>query len=344
MVQPVDQPVIGVAIVTYNSAKIIANCLSSLLLSQGVRLRIVITDNASEDDTCDVVRAWANEHAETVSFAEKVSENLEGSDATLTLIRSPVNGGFAEATNRGLSLLMQDAEIELFWLLNPDCVVLPDTAENYARAGADGNFALMGGRTRFHDHPDRVQTDGGKVSRWTGVCQSVNWGREAASARMPVADELDFITGANCVASRRFLENVGLMEEDYFLYYEEVDWAFRRGDLELRVVPEAEVLHHGGTVIGTTSIGRRPSPFANYFNYRNRMRFVRRFLPLSAVGAYVFVLAKVIQLIPVGAFSEARAIIAGALELPPPADVRALLAPQSHDLAFSPRHRERMPR
>ena len=81
------------------------------------------------------------------------------------------------------------------------------------------------------------------------------------------------------VVSRDFLARVGPMREDYFLYYEEVDWALRRGDLPLAFAGDAIVYHHGGTSIGTGRLDERPSAFSNYFNYRNRMRFMRRFHP-----------------------------------------------------------------
>lgn len=192
-------------------------------------------------------------------------------------MRAPVNGGFAFGSNRGLELLLGDPQLQLFWLLNPDCEVLPDTAAHFLASGREGGFSLMGGRTIYLTRPDAIQTDGGRVSRWTGVCESINAGRPLAGTQMQDAASVDFITGANCVASRQFIEQAGLMEEDYFLYYEEVDWAFRRGDLPLRQVPEAVIHHHGGTTTGTGTIDRSPSAFANYFNYRNLLRFVRRF-------------------------------------------------------------------
>ena len=250
------------------------------------------------------------------------------------MLRAPVNGGFAYATNRALEVLLADPALDLFWVLNPDARAAPDAAAHYARAGADGNFALMGGRTLFAAHDNLVQTDGGRVSRFTGLCSSVNWNVPLAEAPLPDAASLDFITGANLVASRRFCDQAGLMREDYFLYYEEVDWAQRRGDLPLRFVPEAVVTHHGGTSIGTGSVGRRPSPFANYFNHRGRMRFMLRFNPLMLPVGVAYGMAKAAQLLLLGAGDEARALLAGMFGLGPPAQVRATLSPDAQRLAF----------
>jgi len=323
----------GVAVVAFQSADFIGGCLDSLFASVGARLRVVLVDNASTDDTVGAIRRWAQAHG-NLSFAEATVGELTCATADLTLLRSPVNGGFAYATNRALEALHADAALGLFWLVNPDCEVLPDTAAQFLAAAGDGEFGLMGGRVVYLSRPDLVQTDGGRVSRATGVVTSVNLSRTVAEAQMPAASEIDYITGASCVASRRFLDTVGLMREDYFIYYEEVDWALRRGTLALRQVPGAVVLHHGGTTTGAGSFDRRPNPFSNYFNYRNRIRFMRRFAPLAVPMAIAYGLAKAVQLALMGAFAESWSVIAGLLSLPPPTAVRDRLDPAARAHAF----------
>lgn len=326
----------GVAVVAFQSADFIRGCLDSLFASAGVRLRVVVVDNASDDATVEAIRSWAQVHG-GLTFAEAAAGELACAEADLTLLRAPVNGGFAYATNRALEVLRADPALDLFWLLNPDCQVLPDTAARFVAAGSDGAFGLMGGRVVYLSRPDLVQTDGGRVSRVTGVVSSVNSGLAAAAARVPDGSEIDFISGASCVASRRFLNTVGLMREDYFLYYEEVDWALRRGPLPLRQVPEAVVLHHGGMTIGSGGLDRRASAFSNYFNFRNRLRFMRRFAPLRLPLALGYGLGKAAQLAAQGAFGEAHAVLAGVMGMGPPSKVRDRLSPAAQAIAFASR-------
>ncbi|QIG54015.1 glycosyltransferase family 2 protein [Altererythrobacter sp. BO-6] len=326
-----SQPAIGVAITTYCAAGFIGRCLASLRASQGVRLKVVVVDNCSPDMTCEAIRAWAAEHLGDGEFAE----GTEGmTTAWLTLLRAPVNGGFARGTNMALRVLLADPGIALFWLLNPDCEVNPGAALAYARAGADGNFALMGGRTVFAGRPGTIQSDGGRVSRLTGRCVSVNARADAALAPPPDAATLDYFTGANCVASRRFVETCGLLPEEYFLFYEEVDWALRRGSLPLRYVPGAVVRHVGGSAIGTGTIERRSSPLAAYFSFRNRIRFVRRWNPLAQPLALASGLAHPVRLAAVGDLAQAHATLAGVLQFTPPHAVRQLIASEARRLAF----------
>ncbi len=323
---------IGVAIVAFRAAGFIGDCLDSLFASHGARVRAVVVDNASPDGTVDAVRQWAIAHPQ-VGFAEGAVGEIDRAEADLTLLRSSLNGGFAYASNRGLEVLLADPALSLLWMLNPDCTVLPDTAARFVTAGADQAFSLMGGRIVYLDNPGRVQCDGGRVSRYTGTCSLINMG-QPLDTPPPAAAAVDFVSGACCVISRRFIETTGLMREDYFLYYEEVDWALRRGDLPLRHAPEAVVRHVGGATIGSGVPGRRPSAFANYFNYRNRIRFMRRFAPARVPLALAYGLAKAAQLALKGAWAEAHGVLAGIAGAPPPASVRAQIAPEARALAF----------
>lgn len=325
-----QRPEIGVVVVLYRSADVLVDCVESLLASQGVRPRIVLCDNASPDDGVARLRALAA--ARGVALLELAEGEAPPAAALpeggITLLRLSVNGGFAAGANAGLRLLLSRPEVGLFWVLNPDCVVGPDTAAAFVRcARAGGPFSLMGGRVVFMDPPQAIQSDGARVGRWTGVVRSVNQGRLPAGTPPPDPAELDIISGANMVASRAFIEAQGLMEEGYFLYYEEVEWAFRRGALPLRYCPEAVVHHHGGTAIGSGSPTRAASGFANYFNYRNRMRFAARCMPQALPGAYLYSMAKVGQMLLQGRLAEAQGALWGVHQLPPPAMVRDRLSP-----------------
>jgi GT2 family glycosyltransferase len=337
---------IGVVIVAFNSAPVIAECLESVFASKDTDVAVVVVDNDSTDSTVQVIEDWASGRVPLSPREDCPVQPLgpvakpiryavaETNDAPLVIVRSPVNGGFARGVNQGLEVLARRKDVNAFWVLNPDCVVPPGTAAAYLAAAAEGPFSLLSCRTIYYEHPDRIQTDGGRVNPWTGVCTSVH-ARQSPDTPLPDARELDYVTGANMVASRAFLEAAGPMAEDYFLYYEEVDWAAQRGSLPIRLVPGAVVYHHGGTVIGTGSSVRRASPFANYFNYRNRLLYARRHLRARTPIVMVYGLLKAVQLFLIGAGDEARAILAGLFQRPPPAEVRSKIkGGEARQLAF----------
>jgi len=324
---------IAVIIVTYNSSDVIRNCLESLALSEGEALRIVIVDNASTDETIHLIKEWAAERP--MSFEEMPVQAERRPTAKCTLIRSDVNVGFAGGVNLGIEAHMKDSECDLFWVLNPDCEIEVTTAAAFRNCAESSSiFALMGSRILYREAPGLIQSDGGCVGRWTGICQNVNQGYQPEEVIRPKAEALDFISGASMVASRNFIETVGLMREDYFLYFEEVEWAARRGSLPLILCDKALVHHHGGTAIGTGSVTRRASPFALYFNYRNRMRFLSHVRPLALPVSCMASLARIIKLALQGAWPEAWAALLGLFQLPPPKAVRSRLSEKAAELAF----------
>lgn len=334
-------PVLGVVIVLYDSADVILDCLATLFAAaqaDGTLLRVAVVDNASTDDGAAQVAAWAAgalvHRPADLPFAMPPSADPPPAEA-LTLIPCAVNGGFAAGVNTGLARLFADPGIDRVWILNPDSLVPPGTPAAFATCDP-GPFALMGGRVAYCDPPDTIQIDGGLIDRRTGVTHNINQFRRATATPLPAATELDFIMGASMVASRAFYEAAGPMPEDYFLYYEEVDWALRRGALPLAVAPGALVFHHAGTAIGSPAPGRPASPFSLYFKHRGRMRFVRRHLPRSLPLAWGYTALKMLQFRLRGWRAEAEATFAGARDAIPPAAVRARLSAEASARAFGP--------
>ena len=95
-----------------------------------------------------------------------------------------------------------------------------------------------------------------------------------------VERQMVYVMGASMLASAAFVREVGLLQEDYFLYGEEIDWALRaRGRFSLAYAPASHVFHKSGA----TSSKMMPLFTAKYY-YRNRIRIVARFFP-EALGA-----------------------------------------------------------
>ena len=326
---------LAVVIVTYNSADVIEDCLDSLLASEGADLRVIVVDNKSPDNSIETVTAWAELHSVVIDDAECGSVQTSKDDLPwLTLLRSPLNKGFAGGVNEGLRWALHHREIDQFWIMNPDCMVEPQTARAFVDCAArSGEFSLMGGRFVYAEPPHLIQSDGGRVNTF-GVCGNVNLGKNRDGAAYPDATALNFISGASMVASRGFVEAVGLLKEDYFLYYEEVDWAFRRASLPLLGCPEAVVRHHVGSAIGSPTLRKGASPFSNDFNFRNRVRFIWRHRRSRLVKVFLWSNLKALQMLLRGQLDEFLAAILGTYQLPPPVKVSRKVAREAWPFAF----------
>lgn len=348
---PETLPELGVVIVTFNSADVILDCLESLLASAGVRLDIVVVDNASTDGTVDLLRAWADGSsvyvpatdlpflpviaAKPLALLSGVPDKA-GSGHSVTLLDTGLNAGFAAGVNQGLALLAKSAGYDRFWVINPDCLVPPGAALAFASQPSPG-FSLMGGRVLYCPSDAVIQIDGGTLNQKTGVTGNVHQYRPHASTPAPSLDQMDFITGASMVVSRQFYEAAGPMPEDYFLYYEEVDWALRRGDLPLAYCPGGVVYHRAGTAIGSPGLGRPATPFSLYFKHRGRLRFIRRYFPRALPYAYAYSLAKAAELLLRGYPTEARTLLGASFGLSPSAAICSRLSPDAAALAFAKR-------
>ncbi len=326
---------IGVIVVAFNSADVILGCVESLLAQEGGRPAVVVVDNASTDETLATLRDWAARTKTDLREFQADDRPSRPEAGAVTLVHSGANRGFAGGVNVGLAVAAAMPEIAHFWVLNPDAFADKGACRAIEKAAATTpGYALMGGRVCYAEPPYRVQIDGGIVNLWTGVSGNVNLGREAAEAALPTGGDLDFITGASMVASRAFYEAVGPMREDYFLYYEEADWALRRGDMPLVVAPGLTVYHHAGTAIGSPTLERLASPFSFWFKYHSRMLFVRRFNPVGLPVAMAYATAKAGQLCLKGAFPQAGALLRAVWGLGAPKSVRDRLSPEARRIAF----------
>jgi GT2 family glycosyltransferase len=298
---------LGVVIVNYKRADDTIECLESLLRST-VPLRVVVVDNDSGDGSATRIAAWAAGDLAPPVASEAMASLSQpplpkplalarsaGTAATsapptaaLTLIEAGGNLGFAGGNNIGLRHLAQDPALEAFWLLNNDTVVAPDAAAALlTEMAAAADIGMCGTVVRYYWRPGVVQALGGSVfSRWTGNSHSIGGGQAAGAAfdKAAVIAATDFVLGASLAVSRRFLEAIGLMEESYFLYFEEIDWSARNRrhapPFRIGFADKALVWHKEGGSIGSSGVAGKRSALSDYWLTRSRLAYVRRHDPL----------------------------------------------------------------
>ncbi|MBL4813564.1 MAG: glycosyltransferase family 2 protein [Rhodobacteraceae bacterium] len=330
---------VGVVVVAYNARDIILDCVESLLASHDADVRIVVVNNYSTDDTSQVLHAWAKDPKVWAATAKpSVFESVAHGPITLTtsvpvagggevaLVETSENLGFAGGVNVGLRLLRDDPEINNFWVLNPDCVAENATAAKLLAYGAKaGKFGVIGGRIFYKEPALMIQSDGGRINFSTGICSPFNLSKVGRDVPGPQEDQLDYIAGAHMFVSRDFLDIAGLMPEEYFLFYEEMDWCCRRGDLPLLFCTDAAVHHDGGHTIGSATMANGPSALATYFTGRSRMMFIRRYKPVAVPLTFIYSFAKAGKYMLKGQFGSAFGLLRGICGFRPSKAVRARL-------------------
>jgi hypothetical protein len=259
----------------------------------------MICDNGSTDESCEQLRDWLNSHAMTLDGLPESStsknevllditreqaalSNLK--DQRFVLIRNGANLGFAAGNNVGIRFALQQADCAFVWLLNNDTVVEPVALTALVDVlQSDPNIGSCGSRLVFFYSPDRIQALGGGVyNPWFGLATHVGENMQAIDSKNIENVRIDYPCAASTLLSRHFLEEVGLMSEDYFLYFEELDWMQRAGrKFRIGYARNSTVFHKEGKSIGSDGKAVGRSMLSDYYLTRSRFVFTRKFYPYA---------------------------------------------------------------
>ena len=258
-----------VVIVNYRTADLTINCLKSLVseIHSLLGTKVTVVDNASGDDSVPKIQ----QAIDTKGWGDRVN-----------LIPSQHNGGFAAGNNLAIRPVLESADpADYFLLLNPDTEVRPgaikalvDFMAQRPQAGIAGSrFELADGTPwditlRFPTLLSELDAGLrlGIVSRLLG-----KW-----VAAQPISREIQsvqWLPGASMLIRRQVLETVGLMDEEYFLYYEETDYCLqvKRAGWSCWYVPDSLVMHIGGQSTGVEIPNELPERLPKYcFDSRRR--------------------------------------------------------------------------
>jgi GT2 family glycosyltransferase len=289
-----DSLEIAVIVVNFRTPAETLECLESLLnLRSGHALHVVIVDNASGDDSVQLLSEWAASRPgssrtdDTSAVPADVVDrahfrirppHADGRPTTLTIVAVSRNLGFAGGVNVGLKIAAARRSTAYFWLLNSDTVVDPESLLPLLHASHQtGDFAIVGSTLVYYDAPTVVQAAAGAKympilgrSRHIGKMHSfrdvMEWDTNL---------KLDYIVGASMFFSRSVLDRVGQLPEQYFLYFEEVDWCAtaRQKGIVLTWAKGSRVLHKEGRSIGSRRFFARQSDAGFYYLCRNSMLY-----------------------------------------------------------------------
>jgi N-acetylglucosaminyl-diphospho-decaprenol L-rhamnosyltransferase len=251
-----------------------ANCrnLSEVLL----RSRIVV----SQDSTLDFLSS-SKSSVET-EFVSLACYRLRVTAVSLFVAEAAENLGYAGAINAWLRRLLERPEYAGFWILNPDTLVEPDAFSELLKYVKSSGKGMVGCRIVSTDDPSLIQSRG---LRWRPFLASTKVvGLRAVASKEPdiegVEEGLDAPSGASFYVTRDCVERIGLMDERYFLFFEDLDWGIRAKKLcGLGYAHHAVVRHQGGTTIGSASSRSGDSKLTVFLEFRNRILFVRRRYP-----------------------------------------------------------------
>ena len=320
----------GVVIVNFNSARFAIEAAQSALADNpdGV---VVIVDNASTDESWNYFEEIRNEGVKGTDYLAPLSaadiELVEQDQELLyrpplIIIKARKNLGFAAGCNIGLTHLLRFAACDHYLLLNPDALVGAGAHNAFESVLKDKTVGLCGATVLLAGDPKkRAQAFGGARMKPITL-MGENCGAGMALVDRPSREEVEAVLsyplGAAIAFRADYVHSIGLLDERYFLYYEEADWAFSGSKLyRCAWAPDAIIAHrYGGSSGSEYRFGAQPSnrsPLSDYHMVRSRLLFALKWRPWLAPIVVLLSGAQVFRRLARGRVMSAIAVARGAI-------------------------------
>ena len=241
-----SRPLVACVVLNTNRREDTLACLASIAASTYPNLRVIVLDCQSTDGS--------------VGGGPRTLPGRRNSSS------STENRGYAGNNNVGIRRAME-LGAEWVFVLNEDTVLDPTCIEEMMEvAGRDPRIGMVGPMVYHHDEPDVIQSAGGGLTRWW---EGFHWGQNETDRGQFAAprDVRVDLRMRDCSSGARSIAQVGVIDERFFIYWEETEWCVRAGRAGWRLVhvPAARIWHKG------VQRDYRPKPSVTYYSTRNRL-------------------------------------------------------------------------
>lgn len=208
---------------------------------------------------------------------EEFAGEVRRASAKITeVVFTGFNAGFAAGNNAGIKRALKNGA-EYVLLLNDDTVVAPDFIDRLAaEARKDPAIGMLGPRIFYFSEPEKIWFSGARFNRDDCSFSFPGADLTAAAYGQNEPEATDYVTGCAVLAGRKLIEEIGLLDERFFLYWEDSDWGLRAAAAGFKsvVVPAARIWHKV-----SVSSGGNDSPLKAYYKTRGRFLFARLHAP-----------------------------------------------------------------
>lgn len=242
------QPLVSIITVNYRQAAVTVALLDSIVENSYKNVEVIVVDNGSLED-CTALFKKAYPSVKVIVC----SENL----------------GFAGGNNLGIAEAMGD----YLFFVNNDTILTNRLIEGLlSRFVTDSSIGVVSPKIRYFDNPNTIQYAGfTKMNPITGRNQAIGK-NEIDKGQHDIARPTAYAHGAAMMVSRKVIDTIGNMPEEFFLYYEELDWCAQisRAGFSIWYEPAGLIFHKESAAVG------KMSPLKIHYLTRNRLLFMRR--------------------------------------------------------------------
>ncbi|SEO12097.1 glycosyltransferase family 2 protein [Mucilaginibacter sp. OK283] len=287
-----------IILVNYKRYEDTIECLESVYKSYYNNYQVLLVDNSPDEQSSHQIKEWLeNNYKEintsypnivyplidrptsyvSISEYDVLNTNVAYTES-LMLIRA-TNNGFAAANNIALKYIKKIADEHSFiWVLNNDTVIEHNCMGNLA-AFFDTNPRkfILGSKLRSYYSPQKIQAVAGRYNRWIGSTYHIGEGEIDHGQYDDFAfGDNNYVIGASMFIPKAFIDIAGLMNESYFLYFEELDWGLvgKQFGYNFALQHNAIIYHKEGASIIKSN--NNNMSVADYYSMINRIRFTKK--------------------------------------------------------------------
>jgi N-acetylglucosaminyl-diphospho-decaprenol L-rhamnosyltransferase len=288
MLGEVEAPIV---IVAFGNADDLVRCVTAIGAQRGCpKIGVFICENGGAEAFDALIVALSKPGGPCLSVAEKLELaapdfvrgrrlRLVGGQIPVYVVQASENLGFAGGVNAWLRLLLAEHGWKGVWILNPDTWPEPDALAELVDFAVTRRKGMVQSRIMF---PDRSDIASSRGLKWRKLRASVT-GVDIFAPVLPPPDpddverRIDSPTGVSIYVTRACIDKIGLMDDSYFLYFEDFDWGIRaKTACGIGYAHNSVVPHIGGSSSGAVRKRARRSPLVVYLRHRNQLHFVRR--------------------------------------------------------------------
>ena len=278
---------VSIIILNWNGWKDSIECLESVYQMDYKNFNVVLVDNGSEDESINMIRKYClgdlkiksnfynqnidNKPLELIEYTNIEVESLfeennlfnnSKSNKKLILIKNDRNYGFSEGNNIGIKFSLETLNPNYILLLNNDTVVDKNSLNELVSFLCNNkNVGIVGPKVYYYDDPEQIAYIGHNIN----LCTARRSDPEVESHSSPI--KIDYVVGCGLLIKADVIKDIGILDTDYFLYYEDADWCLRarKSGYDIFYVPTSRIWH---------KIPLKPNRSMHSYYYGNRNSFL----------------------------------------------------------------------
>ena len=282
---------IYIILVNWNSDKDTIEAVESITnLYADLKFNIIICDNASKEISIFNIEKYLNGISiskDEIIFEDTVAEvyNVKIKNLNeIIFIKNCYNNGFAYGCNSGIRYVINKDKNSYIWLLNNDTIVDEYALDNLLKnIRFNKNLSIVGSWVKYYKAPNKTQICGGaRYNKWLASIYDVRTIEDTKKG-------FDYIYGASMFFHDSLIKEIGFLNEDLFIYYEELDFCKRAKDkgFDLNFEPNSIIYHKHGKSIGSSNDIIKRSSLAEYYSLRNKIIITKMYYPYCLASVFI---------------------------------------------------------